>query len=165
MINIRTGRLEIRNFTIEDWKDLKEIVVDKEESEYAIYDHQFPTSDNDVRGIADWFSKDDNFLAVCEVTLSKVIGYISLNSDSENVKERNLGYCFHSAFHGKGYAIESCLATINYAFTTLNVECITSGTANLNHPSYKLLNKLGFVKTGESITSFRKPRMGILLSS
>ncbi len=158
MVLIKTGRLEIRNFIIDDWKDLQEIVIDKESSEYAIYDYQFPTLDKEVKGIVEWFSKGDNFLAVCELAHNKVIGYISLNG--ENDKEKDLGYCFSSVYQGIGYATESCTAILNYAFSNMCVERITSGTANLNYPSCKLLNKLGFIKMGEGTASFRKTSEG-----
>jgi ribosomal-protein-alanine N-acetyltransferase len=158
MTEIKTDRLIIRNFTPDDWKDLQEIVIDKEASEYAIYDHQFPTSENEVKVITEWFSKGDNFLSVYEMTINKVIRYVSLNGKSD--KKRDLGYCFHSAYQGKGYATEACVAVINYAFNTLNVESITSGTANLNYPSRKLLDKLGFCKVGEGVSSFRKNAEG-----
>ena len=158
MININTDRLVIRNFLINDWKALLEIVIDKEESEYAMYDYQFPTSEHEVKGIAEWFSKGNSFLAVQLLTNRKVIGYISLNG--ENDFERDFGYCFNSRYHGQGYATELCSAVINYAFNVLKISKITSGTATINLPSCRLLNRLGFVKIGESITSFRKTLEG-----
>jgi len=158
MIEIRTNRLMIRNFSLDDWKDLQEIVIDKEGSEYAVYDHQFPTSDEEVKSIIEWFSKSDNFLAVYELAVNKVIGYVSLNG--ENNKEMDLGYCFNSKFQGKGYATEACTAVIDYAFCELSTESIISGTANLNTPSCRLLKKLGFSKTGESVSSLRKTPEG-----
>lgn len=158
MTEIKTNRLLIRNFTSGDWKDLQEVVIDKEASEYAIYDYQFPTSENEVKGITEWFARGTNFLAVYELSDNKVIGYVSLNGG--NNERADLGYCFHSAYHKKGYATEACVAIINYAFITLNKEKITSGTANLNHPSCRLLTRLGFNKTGEGIASFRKPPEG-----
>lgn len=154
MINMKTSRLIIRNFIPDDWKDLQEIVIDKESSEYAIYDHQFPTSENEVKGITEWFANGDNFLAVYELSANKVIGYVALNGENDN--EKDLGYCFHSAYQGKGYATEACTALINYAFDNLNVEMLTSGTANLNYSSCRLLSRLGFNKKGEGVASFRK---------
>ncbi len=68
---------------------------------------------------------------------------------------RNLGYSFHSAYQHKGYAAEACIAAVNYAFTSMGAQRLTSGTANVNQPSLTLLAKLGFHKVGESVTSFR----------
>lgn len=158
MIAIKTDRLELRNFSIDDFRDLQEIIISKETSEYAIYDHEFPTSENEVKLITERFAKGDRFLAVCELTSNKVIGYVCLNGDNE--EELDLGYCFNSVFKGEGYATEACIAVINYAFNNLHIERLSSGTANLNYPSCKLLIKLGFSKTSEYICSFRKTPEG-----
>ena len=158
MLRITTGRLIIRNFLLDDWKELQEIIEDKESSEYAIYDHQLPTSENEVKQITGWFSQNDEYLAVCELSTKKVIGYLAINDDKKG--EKNLGYNLHSAYQRKGYAYEACIAILNYAFNTIGVEKFTSGTANLNYPSINLLVKLGFQKTGESIQSFRSTPEG-----
>ncbi|MCP6651951.1 hypothetical protein NL518_28045, partial [Klebsiella pneumoniae] len=81
--DIKTSRLIIRNFVVDDWKDLQEIVVSKEASEYAVYDYQFPTLDNEVQGITKRFANGDRFLAVCKLSDNKVIGYISLKGSND----------------------------------------------------------------------------------
>jgi len=153
LIFIKTDRLVIRNFVPGDWRGLQEVIIDKESSDYAAYDYSFPSSDNAVQEITGKFAQSDDFLAVCEQSSQKVIGYIAVNV--EDTETRNLGYALHSAYHQQGYAGEACIAVINYAFRKLGVEKFTSGTANLNHPAYNLLVKLGFQKTGEAVTSFR----------
>jgi [ribosomal protein S5]-alanine N-acetyltransferase len=158
MIDIKTKRLEIRKFAIDNWRDLQEIFIDFESSEYAIYDHQLPTTDNKVKEIADRFAKGNKFLAVCELNNNKVIGYVCFNG--ENDKELDLGYCFNSLYQGKGFATEACISVINYAFNTLQVERLTAGTANLNYPSCRVLNRLGFSIKSESIHSCRKTTEG-----
>ena len=77
-----------------------EIAVDKAVSKYAPYDHHFPTSENEVKAITQWFARDTQFLAVNELATQKVIGYVSLSG--ENDKERDFGYTFHSEYWGKG---------------------------------------------------------------
>lgn len=158
MINIKTNRMLLRNFSIDDWKHLQEIIIDKETSEYATYDHAFPISDIEIKKVTEWFSSGDKFIAAYELNDNKLIGYIALNGDDE--KEKDLGFCFSNAYQGKGYAKEASIAVINYAFNTLKVERLTSGTANLNVPSVKLLNKLGFKKTSEEKLAFRKDAEG-----
>ena len=137
---------------------MQKIVVDKEASPYAPYDHPFPTGEQEVKDIATWFSQHDDFLAVCETASKEVIGYIAMHA--EKPKEFNLGYCFHSAYQNKGYATEACIAVVNYAFETLKANRLISGTAVLNLPSCTLLAKLGFRKTGEGITSLQKTAEG-----
>ncbi len=150
MLDIHTNRLVIRNFMADDWRDLQAIAIDKAASEYAAYDHRFPTSEVDVKRIAIWFAGGDDFLAVCEASSNTLIGYIAINA--EDAKARNFGYSFHSAYQKRGYAYEACVAVINYVFRDSGLERLTSGTANANGPSRRLLTRLGFRKTRESVT-------------
>ena len=53
---------------------------------------------------------------------------------------------------------------ISYAFCDLGVERLTSGTAVKNLPSNRLLNRLGFEKTGEETCAFRTSAEGKPLS-
>lgn len=159
MTNLVTQRLVIRNFVNEDWEQLKEILIDKEVSKYAIYDYQFPTTDNEIQDITRYFATGNNYLAVCESTSGKIIGFVSLNG--ENERKLDLGFCIYSPYQRQGYAFEACRTVINYAFSVLNVEQLTSGTANENSPAYKLLHKLGFRISDEGTTSFRKTPDGL----
>lgn len=153
MKEIYTKRLIIRNFTPDDAKDLLEIIISKEASKYAIYDHEFPTSLNEVKEINTRFSLGDKFLAVWEPIDRKVIGFICLNGDHKDI--RDLGFCFNALYQGNGYAAEAASAVIDYAFNTLLVDHMESGTANLNYPACRLLEKLNFSKQNEEILSFR----------
>ncbi len=159
MTKLMTERLVIRNFDNEDWEQLKEILIDKEASKYAIYDYQFPTTDNDIQDITNAFARGNSYLAVCESTSGKIIGFISLNG--ENERELDLGFCIYSPHQRRGYAFEACKAVINYAFSDLNVDILTSGTANENYPACKLIHKLGFRVTAEGTASFRKTPDGL----
>lgn len=158
MIDIKTSRIVIRNFVINDWRDLQKIFINFGSSEYAIYDHHFPNSDNEVKSITERFANGNNFFAVCELTDNKVMGYVCLNG--ENDKELDIGYCFNDTYQGKGYATEACIAVTNYAFNTLHLERLTAGTAILNFPSCRLLDRLGFCKTSESNHSLTKTPEG-----
>jgi RimJ/RimL family protein N-acetyltransferase len=158
MERIRTERLELRNFVPEDYRDLKEIIIDKEASDYAVYDHEFPTGEEAVRRVTERFANGDKFMAVWLPEAAKVIGFVCLNGEDRKL---DLGYCFHSKFGGKGYATEACRAVLRHAFHTLNVDSLESGTALLNEPSCRMLDRLGFEKTGEERLAFRKTAEGI----
>ena len=158
MKELYTKRLMIRNFTPDDAKDLQEIIISKEASKYAIYDHEFPTSLDEVKKINHRFSLGDKFLAVWESTDQKVIGFVCLNGDNEKILD--LGFCFNTLYEGKGYATEAASAAIDYAFNTLKVERLESGTANLNDPARRLLDRLNFSKQNEEILSFRRTPEG-----
>ena len=161
MIAIDTDRLAIRNFISDDWQDLQEMIVLNEGSEVAKYDHEWPTSAEEIKDIAEWFASGDNDLAVCLKSTPKLIGLIALHRDEkEEGLEFNLGYIFHAGYHGRGYATEGCRAVIDTAFSQLAADRVITGTAAANEPSCKLLRRLGMRETGQGTGSFRKTKEG-----
>lgn len=159
MKTIETSRLIIRNFTLNDWEQLKKIIIQFESSPYAAYDAQWPTSDDEIKKITEWFASGDSYFAVCLKDNGSLIGFIALNK-SEDKNEYNLGYRFDFDYHGNGYATESCQAIIEYAFIDLNAERIVTSTALENQPSCNLLYKLGMRKISERVGSFKKDLNG-----
>lgn len=156
---IKTDRLSIRRVRNNDWKDIQAIWADAAESVYAQYDRPNDLDDQSVsRRIAKWASFADNdehiFLAVC--LQDAVIGYVVFNK-RENGYE--IGYCFHSNYHGKGYARESISAILDVMRDKGAVN-ITAGTALNNTPSVRLLASLGFKQTGTEEVSFYKDAEG-----
>ncbi|MGE5530116.1 MAG: GNAT family N-acetyltransferase [Patescibacteria group bacterium] len=159
MTTMETDRLMIRNFEASDWEVLHEMIVQYESSEYAVYDHQWPTSPGEIKEITKWFAGGDGFLAVCLKDTDRFIGFVSLNpeepEEKEDCREFNLGYIFNADYHGKGYATEACRAVIGHAFDRLRARRVVTGTAAANRASCRLLERLGFQRTGESTGSFR----------
>lgn len=153
-MQLTTNNLVIRPVELEDWKSLKEIWIDFTSSEYAQYDMPHTTDDEAVFArVSRWATctgTDHMFFSVCLDTA--VIGYIAFNK-RENSHE--IGYCFHSAYHGKGYAKESHQALFDY-LRTLGITRFTAGTAIHNTPSVALLKALGFALTGRERVSFYK---------
>lgn len=152
MIDIETPRLRIRNFHPGDAADLRELVVQKQGSEYAAYDEQWPTGEAQIAGIAAWFAQEDQYAAVCLKDTGKLIGYIGLSRSGAGIYD--LGYAFNFDYHGHGYATESCRAMVDYAFRDLQASTVAAGTAAANGPSCRLLARLGMQKTGELTASF-----------
>jgi RimJ/RimL family protein N-acetyltransferase len=159
-ISLETDRLIIRNFTPDDWLDLQDISIHYGASEYAQYDHQWPTATEEVKGMAEFFASGDRFHAVCIKESGKVIGLISLSRNKEEQGVFGLGYVFHPAYHGQGYGSEGCRAVIDHAFSDLGARQITSNTAEANLPSCAMLKALGFSETGRHTASFRKTAEG-----
>lgn len=156
---LQTDRLTVRHIVAEDWKSIKDIWVDFNTSALSRYDKPHITDDADVQQrIAKWAAANSGtahmFFAVC--LDEAVIGYIAFNI-RENGYE--IGYCFHSAYHGKGYAKESLLTLIEY-MPSLGIKRLTAGTALLNRPSVGLLNALGFERIKTEKVSFYKDAAG-----
>jgi len=145
---IETDRLTIRNFVPEDWRDLLEVAIKYQAYEYAKYDITWPTDEEGVQRMANWLSggpegAGDRFVAVCLKSTGKLIGLISIDPKQVGV-EYGFGYVFHTDYHGQGYATEACRAMVDHVFESLNAHCLTTGTAAVNQPSCRLLERLGF---------------------
>ena len=156
---LNTERLTIRHVVADDWKSIRDIWVDFNSSEYAQYDTPHITEDANVQArIAKWAAANSGtehmFFAIC--LDETVIGYVAFNI-RENGYE--IGYCFHSAYHGKGYAKESMLALFDY-LRTLSITNFSARTALNNTPSVKLLTSLGFKLVEREKVSFYKDIMG-----
>jgi ribosomal-protein-alanine N-acetyltransferase len=152
MQTIQTDRLTLRNFSPEDWPDLHEMIVQYQASEYAQYDHKWPTSEQEIQNVAKWFSTGDSYLAVCLRSTGKLIGLVAMNrEETEDGPVFNLGYIFNFDYHGQGYATEACRAAIAHAFGRLGAARMVTGTAPENLPSRRLLGRLGLCETGEGM--------------
>ena len=157
---LQTDRLTVRPVEASDWKAMKAIWLDFSKSPYACFDCPHSTEEADVRPrIARWARAaqtglDHLFFSVC--LEAQVIGYISANIRPDGYE---LGYCFHSDFQGKGYALESLLTVMDY-LKGLGVSKLTVGTALENAPSVALLSRLGFQLTATEQISFYKDQKG-----
>ena len=114
---IETERLDIRNFTADDWQALQDVIIHYQASESAKYEPPWPTSDEEVQGIAKWFASGDDYLCVCLKATGTLIGLLAIERRKDHAEQvRNLGYVFHPAHHGQGYALEGCRAIMGYVF-------------------------------------------------
>ncbi len=158
---LETERLIIRNFQTSDGHALYELIVQYQASELAPYDQQWPTAQEEIRKVTEWFAGGDSFLAVCLKDTSQLIGFVSLNAEEgDGNRQFNTGYVFNRDFHGHGYATEACRAVLRRAFGPLQACRVVSGTAAINRASCRLLERLGFKKIGEETASFRTAEDG-----
>lgn len=149
----------IRYIEADDWKSLIDIWADFEGSDYAKYDVPHSLDETEVRKkAAEWAlvspQREHMFFAVCKEDV--MIGYTDFHRNSEGYE---CGYCFHSKYHGKGYARESLQALIKWV-SDGNSMRFTAGTAMNNVPSVRLLASLGFEKIGNERVSFYKDESG-----
>lgn len=159
MMQLQTERLLIRRVTEDDWKELQRIWKDFSASECAQYDVPHATEDEAVRArVCKWAkfhnSMEHMFFAIC--LGDTVIGYSAFNSRKDSYE---IGYCFHSDYHGMGYAKESHMALFDY-LRTFGITRFTAGTGLNNTPSVALLKALGFELIGTERVSFYKDAQG-----
>ena len=156
---ITTERLKIRRVDAGDWKAIRDIWADEARSFYARYDKPNKTDDESVfRRIEKWASYKNSFehmfFAVC--LNDTVIGYVAFNERGGGYE---IGYCFLSDYHGKGYAKESIGKLID-RIAESGVKRFVARTALNNTPSVRLLLALGFKREGTEKVSFYKDRNG-----
>ncbi len=159
---VQTPRLTLRLVQESDAPALREIWLDFAQSPFAVYDCPHPTSPQAVAAsIARWAQANrqpqpvHRFWAVC--LQNRLIGYFSCHQRENAACE--IGYCFHSAFHGCGYARESLCALLAFLPTQGFVRA-TAGTALNNRPSVALLSSLGFTQTATERVSFYQDSAG-----
>ena len=106
---IKTARLTIRRAHFEDWKFLQSIWISVSNTIYAQYDCPYSIDDESVKKKLELWSSysksyDEMFFSVCLENI--VIGSVNINKDGKT-DEYEIGYCFHTDYHRKGYAKES----------------------------------------------------------
>ena len=153
-MEITTERLTIRNLLPEDWKEIKAIWQDFDRSPYSKYDAPHSTDDDEIKDLVKKFSESNDFYIV--LLSGKTVGTVDLHDTGSGY---DIGYCFLSEYHGKGYAKESCKALINY-YAEKGCGHFTAGTALKNIPSVKLLLSLGFRQVNTEQVTFYKDENG-----
>ena len=120
---LNTERLTLRKFTLGDWRDLLEMARLHAQSPFADYDHAWPTNEAEMRGVAEYFSREPQFLAVERKRDAKVIGLVNLGStDDQGVLD--IGHVINLAHTGQGYEQEALHALYDYAFSYLGASGI-----------------------------------------
>jgi ribosomal-protein-alanine N-acetyltransferase len=143
MISLSTARLTVRNFSTEDWPELQKLAIAYKAFPNR-YEDAWPTSEEDVKGMASWFSGGDGYLAACFAASGKLIGLIAIaHHDDHPGHEHGLGYVFHPDHHGHGYATEAAQVAMDYVFGEHGADAIRTGTHRDNARSTKLLERLG----------------------
>lgn len=97
--------------------------------------------------IAHGKSKSMEYWPIFEIITNKFIGCCGLRPYKE--KEYEIGVHLLPEFWGRGYASESVVAVIKYAFTMLDAEKLFAGHNPKNTASRQLLNRLGFAYIGD----------------
>ena len=98
-----------------------------------------PTEDEEIKALIKKFVESNMFFTVFLKESSDMIGYVCFHKDGDTY---DLGYCFHSLYHSKGYAYESTKVLIEYFVDEYGATGFTAGTAIDNTPSCRLLEKL-----------------------
>ncbi len=141
-MNIETGRIIIRDFTMNDIHDMQDILGDAEAMKNCEPAH---TIEKTADFVQKFCIEKRGAVAAIHKDTGKVIGYILFNEFDESVYE--MGWFFNRAFWGQGFAYESCKAVIDYAFDTMNAHKVFAETID-GMKSVNLMKKLGMKLEG-----------------
>lgn len=160
-IILETSRLYLRRIQKNDDILISEILQDIDVM-YA-WEHAFSNDE-----VADWINENRmryerdgyGYWAVIHKMSDRLIGVCGLlkeQADYENYV--GLGYIFNKDYWGRGYALESASACVDYAFHTLKVKELTAQIRPNNLPSRKVAEKLGMEVKKEFIKRYRGKEM------
>ena len=141
-MNIETGRIIIRGFTMNDIHDMQDILGDAEAMKNC---EPAYTIEKTADFVQKFCIEKRGAVAAIHKDTGKVIGYILFNEFDESVYE--MGWFFNRAFWGQGFAYESCKAVIDYAFDTMNAHKVFAETID-GMKSVNLMKKLGMKLEG-----------------
>lgn len=83
------------------------------------------------------------------------IGRVGIRQD-DGPSAWNIGFWIHPDYWGHGFATEAAQSVIEFGFSELEAEKITTAHATWNRQSQRVIEKLGFGLTGENPCGFMK---------
>lgn len=92
----------------------------------------------------------ENYLTFAVSVSGSVIGEAVLKHIDQDKKSCELGiHLKNDGFKNKGFGTEAEKLAVEYAFRELGMECVTADCLMKNVRSQRVLEKVGFIKTGE----------------
>ncbi len=150
---IVTERLGLRNWIDADFIPFAEM------NKHADVMKYYPATLNDeetaasIKKINTHFDKHGfSLFAVEKLSTKEFIGYTGFmvpSFESFFTPCVEIGWRIKKDEWNKGYATEAATECLKYGFETLRFEKIYSFTSAINHPSEKIMQKIGMIKEGE----------------
>ena len=146
----RNGNRDHLSGIADDMAGLK--TVDEAEVLARRHRGEWATRDRFVAGV--WLREDNSF-----------IGELWIEPTNWEIPSFEIGWFIDKGHEGKGFAYEATRAGIEFIFNNLDAHKVIAGTHDNNTKSFKLAERLGFVKEGHTRESEIKDgkRFGRLL--
>lgn len=147
-MHVKTERLLIRDFMLEDWEAVFEYTSDKTVMKY-IPEGVFSEEDTQ-----DFIKKNtgataQKFPVILEKE-SRLIGHMVFHQCfGDHTYE--IGWVFNPKYYNKGYASEAAYALLKYGFEELKVHRIIATCQPENPPSYRVMEKIGMRREGHHL--------------
>lgn len=170
---LHTERLDIRIPRYEDQYDLWNIQKqEKVNIYYQSTPSRFKTRKEYQDALQDWESqkkwyylkienldKDSDMYSwtIFLKDTDKPIGQITVqpNDRYDDLNIRNIGWYINPELQGQGLAFETALEVLKFMFNEVEIERIETEAVTVNPASWKLMEKLGFSRTGTIKASYK----------
>lgn len=145
---IRTDRLLLRLYTEDDLDDVYDVQSQPEVARYLYWgprdrDQARESLNMKIASSALRAEGDDLTLAVVLPETGKVIGDVLLVWTSREHRQGEIGYIFHPANGGRGYATEAAQVMLRLGFEELGLHRIVGRLDARNTASARVLERLG----------------------
>ena len=149
-VEIRTGRLVLREFSEGDLDDLLAYHADPRYG--AFYAPEERTVEH-TRKLLDMFlgwaqEEPRRFYQLAITRADELIGNCGVRKPVWDGSDAEFGIELNPEHWGHGYAEEAARASLGFAFTELGVEVVRGQSVSRNEGAAKLVRKLGFVSSG-----------------
>ncbi len=152
--NIETQRLRLRAFQPNDWQAVYDYTSDPEVMMY-IPEGIF-TPEQAQAFVADNRGEHARAVAVLLKTADRLIGHMMFHPWFAP-QTYEIGWVFHRASHGHGYATEAAEALLRYGFEALHLHRIIATCQPQNVASCRVAEKLGLRREGHFRKCIRSP--------
>ena len=142
---IETRRLRLRSFQVDDWKALYDYTSDAEVMRY-IPEGVF-TREQAAKWAVDNQGEEARAVAVVLKGSGLLIGHMVFHPWFVT-RTHEIGWVFHRAHHGCGYATEAGIALLRYGFEELRLHRIIATCQPANPASWRVMEKLGMRREG-----------------
>jgi len=165
-LSLFTERLVLRDFVPADWRAWHGFAQRRVFWRYLLPMHWNPTPDRSqafVREMAKSAEEEPRrefCLAALHGGEQRLIGGVYLGVSRIASWEAELGYWFDPERHGQGYATEAARCVLVHGFRQLRLHRVWAQADVDNHPSWRVMEKLGMRREGRLRLSERRPNDG-----
>lgn len=146
MKSMKTERLYLRGYTLEDLPDLHNILSDPRTMSFwpAPFTHE--DSERWIRRNMESYDKGFGRMAVILQESGALVGDVGLQVyEMDGVLENDLGYIIHSKYWNRGFGFEAAEAVMAYGLQDLQLKRICANMPVEHTSSRKVAEKLGMV--------------------
>jgi RimJ/RimL family protein N-acetyltransferase len=152
MMHLETGRLILREYTLDDWPAVNAYTSDPHVVQYMSFG---PTTPEQTREHLQWSMaaaaeqpRSLHELAVVLRAEQRLIGNVNLQVDPRERRQAYFSYLFHRDYWGQGYATEAMRCLIDFGFTQLHLHRVADDCDARNRASARVMEKLGMRREG-----------------